>query len=252
MSITRVQEATGAVNNNSNCPVTVSAPTNGNLLVAWHHIAGVYLDSLGSPGSSWSRAFAVGSWANPDPSGVLWYKIASSESTTLTFTHAEARDQRVIVFEYSSSTGWPADPFDVEAHSYVSSTRTTFDTGTTSATAQNDELAICVIGLLPGADLPTGGYSWTNATYDLDSLTGASIGPTSGMGERILTTTGTYSDTATWSGSYRPIAGIATFTPSSGASAIEAVGSSAGIVTSLTADIDAIVEIDAHTVLIPG
>jgi len=252
MSITREQTATGTANNHSNCTATwSSAPTDGNLMVCWHICPGTYGDTLGSPGSSWTRAFTVGSWANPDPSGALWYKIASSESTGVTFTHSSTPDQRVILFEYSSTTGWPADPFDVEAHNYVSSTQTSFATGTTATTAQDDALAICTVGLLAGTGLPTGGYGWTNATYDLDSLSGTGVNPTSNMGERILTTTGTYSDTASWSGSYRPITGIAVFLPSEGTTVVEAIGSSDGDAAITKADIDAIVEIDAHTVLVP-
>ena len=129
-----------------------STPTEGNLLVACHYTA-----ALGSAGpSGWTEGFALVNTPNTD-SGRLAFKVAGSgESTTVTCTSSTGEEHVLAAFEFEGP--WNATPLDVTATNGPDTSVSSISTGTTGTTAQNDELAVAMVG----GESNQSASAWTN------------------------------------------------------------------------------------------
>jgi hypothetical protein len=185
--------------NSTSVSVTLgSTPTEGNLLVACHTTG-----ATGSTGpSGWSEAFAL---TFADDEGALYYKIAGvAESSTVTCTSSQNKSNGLYVVEFEGS--WNATPLDVTATNGPTGSPSTLSTGTTAATAQNDEVAVAQFSI-DGVRTVT---SWTNSFSERADLTAQF--KSLAVATKVLTSTGTVETTATFSSSpFEAYGGIATF-----------------------------------------
>lgn len=135
-----------------------SAPTEGNLLVAFHYSG----NGVVTEPSGWSVAFWLTQPVDDDEGG-MFYKVAgSSESSSVTVTCAAVNEHVMTIAEFEGP--WNASPFDVESHSAYTVTSSPLSTGTTGTTAQADELLLYLAtGRDDGAEPVGGGASWTGS-----------------------------------------------------------------------------------------
>ncbi|WP_156027808.1 hypothetical protein [Candidatus Solirubrobacter pratensis] len=122
----------------------------------------------------------------------LWYKIAgSSESSTVTIAPSVAASAELVVMQFTGNA--TSGVLDQTAHASGGAT-----TGTTAATAQNDELAVAAVGMTAVGG--TISATWTNGFTANPATTVAAVG-TNGTGIHValrsLTSTGTVTSTAT-------------------------------------------------------
>jgi hypothetical protein len=125
--------------------VTVGAPTDGNTLIAVISTRGTngnMVTNISQTGASWSRASQATNTAGVTVS--IWYAPnVSNASTTVTINLASALFASASVMEYSGVLS--ASPVDQTASADGDSTNAV--TGTTSTTAQGDELWMAAVGL---------------------------------------------------------------------------------------------------------
>lgn len=138
--------------------------------------------------------------------------VQAGDSATVTFTPSVSDAVAGGVLEYSGLT---ATPLDKVASNTTNSAATAIATGTTGITAQADELLIVVVGPHAGNGHPWVLSSWTagytSQIEEPEGLNGASSAACH-IGDRIVTATGTYSATGTWTpASSDAGAAIATF-----------------------------------------
>jgi hypothetical protein len=202
---TRVQSATGFVNASgaTTVAVTVTAPTNGNTLVAVISTRGTstnQVTSISQTGASWIRAAQVANANNSTTE--IWYTTnLNSAATGITINLAASLKAAAVVMEYTGLL--TPNAVDVTANSTGNSTAAV--TGTTITTTQANELWIGGIGLADSANtVGTPNNSFTSVA----NVTSAGNGTDMRVYalERITNTTatassgGTVSAIAQWSG----------------------------------------------------
>ena len=160
-----------------------ASPTQGNLLI----VCAVADDYINTP-SGWSLAASANDWTGTS----LFYKIAGSgESATITVTIPSSTSMDLAAFEYSGMAA--SSPLDRTATAVAQSDPVS--TGTTTTTAQANELLVALVGLSRTTAVIA---SWSNSfvqEYDLES-TGSSINVELGVALRTVAATGTYSSAA--------------------------------------------------------
>jgi hypothetical protein len=210
----RVRNATGAGNAVS-FNVTVTAPANGNSLVAvisTRRTSGNVVSGITQTGATWSKAAATTGTAGSTTD--IWYAPnVTNAGTTVTITLIASARAAVVVAEYSGVL--TANPLDQTAK--TTGNNGTPVTGTTPVTTQADELWIGGIGLVNST------YTYTVNSGPLASFANrSSASNTAGNNARIYaldyvaSTTGAASSggtstAANWSGA---IATFKTVTPS--------------------------------------
>ena len=192
------QDATGT-GTTSVTATYLSTPTVNDLLIA------VLYSSDGGTGgppttvpSGWLSVFTTG---RSSGDGYIYYKIAgASEPTAVTFADTGSSNMQLGVYEYTGNA--TTGVLDKNAtNSTISSL--TCPSGTTTATAQGDELAVVMAQWNVSQSAP----SWSNSFSNI-----ASIASNLFVGQKILTVTGTQTSTLTVTGtSAGCVSGIATF-----------------------------------------
>jgi len=213
-----------ATSTETSIATSFSGATAGNLLVA-----GIIIDKASgtinvptsSGGTAWQIIEDSGTGANIC-SGAMAYKVADGGETTVTWSWTTLqRGANIWIGEFSGLT---SDPLDQSAddHTYLTTTTETQPTGTTAATDTADELIITMAGCdSVSGPSPDGHFAWANAddllsnTPSLPDTTGT---PYISIWRRDVTSTGTYNDTATWTGSDEAYGAIATFRLDTGSS----------------------------------
>ena len=218
MAITLVQSAQGSDGSGSASVTWGGSTTSGNLLVAC-----VSCSRAQSAGSPPTITAPDGSWVQAvtqiadNAAGVrvrtsIYYKAnASGESGAKTWTcttYMSAASIGVVVAEYSGIA--TASPLDQTASTADNSgTSTSCTTGTTGTTAQADELLVACVNGGSSLESPTNSFTIQNQT------TSARF---TALADRIVSSTGTYSTTATYSTGSRNVGTIATFQAAAAAS----------------------------------
>ncbi|MDX1708225.1 MAG: hypothetical protein R3274_06470, partial [Desulfobacterales bacterium] len=205
VAFSAVQPALAAIsyvqtkNGNSNGATSVSAtfdtaPTENNLLVA---IVG-NRDSSTAPNTPSGWSVAISQTTNT-PGQVIFYKIAgASESSTVTVNnYGTSTNLGIHIYEYSGvATSSPLD----QSNS-ASGNSATASTGSITTTQDNELL---IAGLVSN-DREASFSSWTNSFSEKNDfhITSGKPGDKSGFGgaDRIVSSTGSFSTSATVSGS---------------------------------------------------
>lgn len=188
VSITQVQKKADTSGKGFGAPSLTfdTPPTEGNLLVA---VAGGR-DNLAAPAGFSSAVVAAAPSAD-----AIYYKVAGpGESSAVTFSAGGWNTG--AIYEFASSTGWPANPLGVTASSAEGNTPRT--TGTTSTTTAADALAIAAWGSRSGQFLTrsyTNGFTEGAYAHNGDGATdkGASASAT-----KVLTSTQTVETAVSW------------------------------------------------------
>jgi hypothetical protein len=204
--IALVQKDYGAAYLTTSASATFDAtPVAGDLLVA---IVGVSTTSTINTPSGWSAAINESGTSCTQPCEAIFYKIAgSSESGTVTVTVGDTNSVLGLqIYEYDGID--TASPLDKTAS--ANGTSTSVSTGTTATTAQANE--ILVAGMV--IRVATSYSGWTNSfseQFDFQYEVGQTYVRSYAGADRHVTSTGTYSTTATvgTSGAWR--GQIATF-----------------------------------------
>jgi len=202
-TITNVQAAKyGSAASNSVTVSWTSTPTSGNLLVA--RAIGAAATDTGAI-SGWTLVSSARYGATTGFVSIF-VKVAGGSEGNVTVTFTGSNPTRLVIEEWSSSTGWAATPLDQSANTNnAGSTVTSRSTGTTGTTTVADELAVSVIGW--GSAVT--GISWSNSfTASFSQPTGSL---TFGGAHKTLSATGTVETTASWTTARLAGAAIATF-----------------------------------------
>ncbi|MCH7583506.1 MAG: hypothetical protein IIC72_12885 [Acidobacteria bacterium] len=205
--ITQVQKATaGSAGKTTSVTATYgSAPTQDNLLILVHHWRETGTVTLPS---GWSQAVAR---VDGPTTFTIAYKIAgAAEGTAVTVSTAKSDHQTITIFEYSGID--TASPLD-QTVSNTSTNATSCSTGTTGTTSVADELLVAGIGLrgAPGVWANTWTNSFTQQSTVVSTGGGDNELSASSTADRIVSATGTFATTESWTTSYDCIAAIATF-----------------------------------------
>jgi len=202
-TITNVQAAKyGSAASNSVTVSWTSTPTSGNLLVA--RAIGAAATDAGAI-SGWTLVSSARYGATTGFVSIF-VKVAGGSEGNVTVTFTGSNPTRLVIEEWSSSTGWAATPLDQSANTNnAGSTVTSRSTGTTGTTTVADELAVSVIGW--GSAVT--GISWSNSFTDSFSQPTGSL--TFGGAHKTLSATGTVETTASWTTARLAGAAIATF-----------------------------------------
>lgn len=177
-------------------PATATA---GRLLVAVGFLADQKL-VLGGP-SGWTKAADV-EHSSQTFSTAVYYKIAAGSETGATFTTSgSAAAMGVAAYQYSGMVS--SSPLDKTASNQNGGSQTTsLATGTTAATSQASELVISAVHI---------NGSGTNITWASGTELFEGSAHQRSVAERIVSATGTYNDTASWTSSLFGCALIVTF-----------------------------------------
>ena len=207
--ITQVQKASaGTAGNASSISATYgSTPAQDNLLVLVHHYRNT--GTLTLP-AGWTEAV---SQQGSGSTITIAYKVAgAAEGTDVTVSVSPSGHQTMTIFEYEGLS--IVTPLDQTASNFDITTTTSCSTGTTPTTTGADQLLIAGIGLNGTSD----GWAntWTNSFSQQSTVvsTGGSAAnrSASSTADRIVTATGTYETTESWTTSRNCQAAIVTFT----------------------------------------
>jgi hypothetical protein len=205
-AISRVQSNTGITSGGTSVTATYSTtPVAGNLLVAIHA-------SRGEIGAMTGWSTARSSTSNDGGGIVIYYKIAQpNESVSVIATTVGSRHQTLAIFEYAGiSVVTPVDVSQVNNSS--TNTVTTLSTGTTPTTTESNTL---LIGALSTEGSATFANTWINSFVQTSNLNTVAANPAqrtdSTSAERIVTSTGAYTTTETWSTNRRAAGVIVAF-----------------------------------------
>lgn len=173
-----------------------NTPTSGNLLIAFGSSDDVVIASASIAGFS----LITSAKCSANISIGLWYKVAGgAESKDVTLHWHLSTGTRLIIEEWSGLDPAPLD--NSAAHATDDSSVTSWASGTTANTTAAVELCIAAFG--------TGGnvtaQSWS------DSFTESYAADRSFLGYRVVTSTGTYTTTLSWTTSRKCGGLIATF-----------------------------------------
>ena len=187
-----------------------AAPTQDNLLVLVHHFWDFDEDigNITLP-AGWTQAVTrTGTGSRL----TIAYKVAgAAEGTDVTVSNNPSGHQTITIFEYSGID--TVSPLDRTASNQTTST-TSCSTGTTATTSVAEELVIGAIGL-EGA---SGGWAntWTNSFTQQSTVVSSGSGGApaysdSSTADRIVSATGTFETTESWTTTRRCLGTIATF-----------------------------------------
>ena len=126
--------------------------------------------------------------------GAMYYKVADGTETKVRLQWTSSEDISIRVGEYSGVVS--VDPLDVNSFGVNSGETKTVATGTTAATAQDEELAIAMMGSDSGNNTETGN-SWSNGFTQVTYLFFGTSDPGLSVAEKDLTSTGTVQTTFT-------------------------------------------------------
>ena len=212
--ISQVQTATEKGSTGSVTATYGAAPTEDNLLVLVHHYRDIGTVTLPA---GWTEAVAL---VDSGSTITIAYKIAgAAEGTDVTVSVSVADHQTITIFEYSGID--TVSPLDRTASNACPTAGTSCSTGTTATTVRADELVVAGIGL----NGTSGGWAntWTNG-FTQQSTVESTGGPGTGRSasstaDRILSATGTFETTESWTTSRSAQGAIATFKIAGGPSA---------------------------------
>lgn len=195
-AIARENSATCGNNGDTTLECSITAPANGNALVAVIGMRGAAsVSSVSQTGASWSQAVRS---VNGDIAMEIWYAVdVSSAGTAVTFNLDANEKSSAVIAEYSDVTD--VDALDVTATNTGSGT--TVSSGTTATTSQADQ--VWVGGF---ANVSNDTYSSPTNSFAIVGQDGSGGGPAgqrsqAAMLDRIVSDVGTASTGATLSGS---------------------------------------------------
>lgn len=143
----------------SSVALTLSGtPTNGNLMVAavMSNVAKAVV-SMAAGGATWIPVDSGINYVGSSDSLLLFYKIAASESATVTANATAATVMQLHVFEFSGNHASPLDTFTPVADDGANHTSLLL---TSPGLNQNTELALAVIAQ---SNTNGGTVAWTNS-----------------------------------------------------------------------------------------
>lgn len=203
MAISRLigQDATGTSSTTSVTATYPGATTANNLLIA------VCGDNDGNGGTQtltgWTEAIGFQNTSGSDCH--IFYKVAVGNETTVTVSNSGAALMRLAIYEYTGNA--TSTPSDKTAGSGSTIGATTCPTGTTASTTVADELLIA--GALIGG-VAASSPSWSNSFNTRDTVASSTINLFTA--DKIVSATGTYTTTVTYTGASSGATGvIATF-----------------------------------------
>ena len=208
-AITQIQKASaGSAGSASSITASYgSTPVQDNLLVLVHHYRANGTVTLPA---GWAQA------VTEQQSGsriTIGYKIAgASEGTDITVTVSSSGQQTITIFEYSGID--TVSPLDQTASNAVGvGNPTSCSTGTTPTTTTADELLIAGVGLngTSGAWADTWTSSFTQQSTVVSSGGLANQRSASSTADNIVSATGGYETTESWTTGRKCQAAIATF-----------------------------------------
>lgn len=205
MASTRVRGVSGTGTSATPNAVLAGTPTNGNLIVA-------YVKAISSAVITVANGFALLTLGTSGTvSGVLLWKIASGESTTIQPASLDgSKAWGCFVSEWTNPNGWPANPVSIENAQAVAATAS-YTTNTLSPSADVDNVIAA-------------GYGCINAsrTWSAEAFITSNIGAVTEEGDgagstmavaAISAVTGNYQGSATCSASTAGFDSIAIFKP---------------------------------------
>ena len=208
--ITQVQKASaGSAGNQPSITASFgSAPTQDNLLVLVHHYRNTATVTLPA---GWAQAVLE---QNSGSKITIAYKIAgAAEASDVTVSVSSSDDQTITIFEYDGID--TVSPLDQTASNSVGTGNpNSCSTGTTPTTTTADELVIAGVGL----NGTSGGWgnTWTNG-FTQQSTVVSTVTPqdqnksASSTADNIVSATGTFETTESWTTGRKCQAAIATF-----------------------------------------
>lgn len=251
-TITRVQSAFAQTNGGTSLgwgtdpdEFDIDTPTEGNLLVVAVNSGIFGGGSAGNP-NAWSGWNLVKQHSSSHPPNshisVYWRIVQSGDTATnlgsITWDNNSQRTGFVV--EYSSSEGWPADPFDVASTgSDSSSTQTAWDTGSSGALAGPGSVGVAVLAMSGGSAVS--GMGVTNSYSIIGSIItnaggGASSNEIYGADLVDLEGTSATSTEFSWTGARDAAAVVVVFTANA-AVAASYLASAAHVVTAASSSL---------------
>ncbi len=203
------QDDSASIRSNTSITATfATAPTEDNLLVA---VLSTRATSATNP-SGWTTAIDVVNSPNNDLLRIAYKVAGASESATVTFTLSAADQSALGIFEVSGTA--TSSPLDQTASTGRTLNTTSVSSGTTSTTTQADEILFVGYYMRELITSPSLDNSFTLVHHEA-TTGGQDI--TVVDGHRIVSATGAYESTASWTTNVTAMGAIATFKAASGA-----------------------------------
>ena len=181
----------------------------GNLLIlVVNTMSGTSLVTTNITGGGWTNVPTTLNYytSGVDFAGIFWKIAAGSDSTPGTMSDTGSPLWQIYTYEFVSTTGWAASPYDVTVNSGAAgSTAANKASGSTATLAQADELAIAINGAYVATRT---GFAWTGGFTAAQPATN-SVGLEFGWQETAATTA--LSTTPTWTTATYTVSWIATF-----------------------------------------
>lgn len=187
-----VQTASGVGSDATATATFGSTPTVGNLMVA-HYFTRA---TTATPPAGWTQAVQSFNATENDSVNVYYRIVQSGDGTGYTWGDG-TDDELVRISEWSSSTGWPANPVDKTATTGRTTATSSLSSGTTATTTQADELSIAAVGL---RNIVANTPNYTNSFTGQTLVTGGTNTSTLFPAYKIETATGAKETTVSWSG----------------------------------------------------
>lgn len=198
-TITRTQSYIRGTGTSSATATFASAPTEGRLLIA--RAKGTGASGAGSI-TGWTAAVSVQYGPSSGWITILFKIAGPGESSNVTVTFPGATATALEIEEWSNTDTWAG--LDQSTSTPTSST-TSKSSGTTGTTTEADELCITFAAMASAVTSP----SWNNSfSLDFSEPSGAIVEV---GGSRVVSATGTYESTLTWTTARYCAACIATF-----------------------------------------
>lgn len=198
MAISRVtgQDAKNVSTTTSVAVAYPGATTSGNLL-----IASVYANQTNANTniSGWNAIEGI--LSGTAQTIAIYWKISDGTETTITATATSATIMKLHIYEYTGNDATPADQSTTSTSGTTSVT--TLATGTINTT-QADELIFVALGTAGNTTTHAFNNSFSKRQSDAASIRLVDA-------DLIVSATGAYNTTATWSGSVRGATVIASF-----------------------------------------
>lgn len=211
-AISNVQNvgSNGDASGDTSHSVTITAATSGNLLVSC-------MAGDGNTGTiTVPSGFTLLNENVGTVSGSCAYKVSTGGETSVQWSWVNSVSSNAWVGEWSGTT---ATPLDVKTENGTWASVSSISTGTTSATAQNDEIGIAVA--FCGDFWRCNSNSWTNSYTTLRFVSGTTNDPAIAISTKTLSSTGaqetTFDYTADASAPTEAYAQIMTFKASAAA-----------------------------------
>jgi len=198
--IAKVQNLVGAAEGDASVTQAWDVtPTENNLLVALGR--GSNLVSNASI-SGWSQAVTASISAGSGASSAIWYKVAGAAEGDVILNWTSSASTGLLIMEWSGLA--TSSPLDKTAKTDNNGGATSASSGTTDTTTVADELVI--VGLCTGNTCSN--PSWDNG-FTLEGVNDPSV--LLAMGSLIVSSTGTYESTCSWTTTRISGGSIATF-----------------------------------------